>query len=198
MALADLLRAIEADAESERARADRETALEAAAIIERARREAGELEAALAAAPEAEARAEAERSAPAPAWMQPRAIRAAREDAFASAARRHPRGARRPARDRRVPGALPGAARREPRRSCRARASSASIGATWISPRRSPAGCAWSRRSTRWGGVELASDDGRTVRNTLEERLANAELLLRYRFAQRLATTAAPVPASVR
>ena len=26
-----------------------------------------------------------------------------------------------------------------------------------------------------WGGVELASDDGRTVRNTLEERLANAE-----------------------
>ena len=32
------------------------------------------------------------------------------------------------------------------------------------------------------------SDDGRTVRNTVEERLANAELLLRRRFAQRLAT----------
>jgi hypothetical protein len=39
-----------------------------------------------------------------------------------------------------------------------------------------------------WGGVELVSDDGRTVRNTVEERLANAELLLRRRFAQRLAT----------
>ena len=37
-----------------------------------------------------------------------------------------------------------------------------------------------------WGGVELASDDGRTVRNTLEERLANAELLLRQRLAERL------------
>jgi V/A-type H+/Na+-transporting ATPase subunit E len=38
-----------------------------------------------------------------------------------------------------------------------------------------------------WGGVELASNDGRTVRDTLEERLANAELLLRERLAQRLA-----------
>ena len=37
-----------------------------------------------------------------------------------------------------------------------------------------------------WGGVELASDDGRTIRDTLEERLANAELLLRQRFAERL------------
>ena len=32
-----------------------------------------------------------------------------------------------------------------------------------------------------WGGLELASDDGRTIRNTLEERLANAEPLLRRR-----------------
>ena len=38
-----------------------------------------------------------------------------------------------------------------------------------------------------WGGLELAGDDGRTIRNTLEERLANAEPLLRRRFAQRLA-----------
>jgi vacuolar-type H+-ATPase subunit E/Vma4 len=35
-----------------------------------------------------------------------------------------------------------------------------------------------------WGGVELAGEDGRTVRNTLEERLANADQLLRGRFAQ--------------
>jgi V/A-type H+/Na+-transporting ATPase subunit E len=39
-----------------------------------------------------------------------------------------------------------------------------------------------------WGGLELASDDGRTIRNTVEERLVNAEPLLRRRFAQRLAT----------
>jgi hypothetical protein len=34
------------------------------------------------------------------------------------------------------------------------------------------------------GGVELASGDGRTVRNTLEERLANAEPALRLLFGQ--------------
>jgi vacuolar-type H+-ATPase subunit E/Vma4 len=38
-----------------------------------------------------------------------------------------------------------------------------------------------------WGGLELAGDDGRAIRNTLEERLANAEPLLRRRFARRLA-----------
>ena len=61
MALADLLRAIEADAEAERARADRETAAEAAAILERARSEASALETALSEAPEAEARDQAAR-----------------------------------------------------------------------------------------------------------------------------------------
>jgi V/A-type H+-transporting ATPase subunit E len=34
------------------------------------------------------------------------------------------------------------------------------------------------------GGVELASGDGRTVRNTIEERLANAEPALRLLFAE--------------
>ena len=38
-----------------------------------------------------------------------------------------------------------------------------------------------------WGGVELASDDGRVIRNTVEERLANADVLLRSRFAEWLA-----------
>ena len=56
--------------------------------------------------------------------------------------------------------------------------------------RTSPRGVAYGLRVEptldTWGGVELASDDGRTVRNTLEERLANAELLLRERLAQRL------------
>jgi hypothetical protein len=37
-----------------------------------------------------------------------------------------------------------------------------------------------------WGGLELAGDDGRTIRNTQEERLANADLALRERFARRL------------
>jgi V/A-type H+-transporting ATPase subunit E len=36
------------------------------------------------------------------------------------------------------------------------------------------------------GGVELAGDDGRTVRNTIEERLANAEPALRLLFGEAL------------
>lgn len=37
-----------------------------------------------------------------------------------------------------------------------------------------------------WGGIELATDDGRLVRNTIEERLANAETALRLRLATAL------------
>lgn len=40
------------------------------------------------------------------------------------------------------------------------------------------------------GGVELASDDGRTVRNTVEERLANAEPAVRLLFGERLGAEA--------
>ena len=48
------------------------------------------------------------------------------------------------------------------------------------------------------GGIELASDDGRIIRNTVEERLANADLLLRSRFVHRLATTDALEPGAMR
>ncbi len=41
-----------------------------------------------------------------------------------------------------------------------------------------------------WGGVELAADDGRTLVNTLEERFANAEPLLRLRLAEVAGETA--------
>ena len=49
-----------------------------------------------------------------------------------------------------------------------------------------------------WGGLELASDDGRTLRNTLEERLANAEPLLRRRFSEMLTPDAASDPTRLR
>src|SRR5215218_7686572 len=84
MALADLLRVIEADAAAERARADREAAAEAAAILERARREARALAAELAAAPEPAAHADAERTRARARLDAARAIRAEREDAFSS------------------------------------------------------------------------------------------------------------------
>jgi vacuolar-type H+-ATPase subunit E/Vma4 len=197
MALADLLRAIEADADAERARADREAALEAAAIVERARLEAAELEAGLAAAPESEARADAERARAGARLEASGAVRAAREDAFAALLD----GIRAEL------GALRGSA-----------AYAALFAALLAESRAALPGASTLRVDPRdvdlatplarglrvepaldtWGGVELASDDGRTVRNTLEERLANAELLLRYRFAERLATTASPALASAR
>jgi hypothetical protein len=49
-----------------------------------------------------------------------------------------------------------------------------------------------------WGGLELVDDDGRLVLNTVEERLANAELLLRRRFAEWVATATESVHAGVR
>jgi V/A-type H+/Na+-transporting ATPase subunit E len=197
MALADLLRAIEADADAERARADRAAALEATAIVERARREAGELEAALAAAPEAEARSDAERLRAGARLDASGAIRAARDDAFASLLDgiRAELGALRgtdayPALFRALVAecraVLPDA------RELRVDRRDADLAV--------PVACGLRVEPTleSWGGVELASDDGRTIRNTLEERLANAELPLRYRFAQWLAATTAPVPTSVR
>ena len=39
------------------------------------------------------------------------------------------------------------------------------------------------------GGLELVGQDGREIRNTLEERLGNAEIMLRQRFARWLAAT---------
>ncbi|GIF00917.1 hypothetical protein [Paractinoplanes rishiriensis] len=48
-----------------------------------------------------------------------------------------------------------------------------------------------------WGGLELAGDDGRTIRNTLEERLANADLELRGRFGRRRDTGLPTEPADV-
>ena len=42
------------------------------------------------------------------------------------------------------------------------------------------------------GGIELTSDDDRSIRNTVEERLANADLLLRSHLAQRIAALEHP------
>ena len=57
--------------------------------------------------------------------------------------------------------------------------------------------CGWSPSLDTWGGLELAGDDGRTIRNTLEERLANADLLLRGRFAHWLDSSTEAASADV-
>lgn len=197
MALDDLLRAIEADAAAERARADRETASEATAIVQEARRQAGELEAELSATPEAEARAEAGRARALARLDASGALRSAQEEVFASlitgiraelAALRGTSGYAELFRSLLAESraALPAARRlRVDRRDLDLATTLA--GGLDVDP-----------ALDTWGGVELASDDGRIVRNTVEERLANAELLLRRRFAQWLATAPESASAGVR
>jgi vacuolar-type H+-ATPase subunit E/Vma4 len=196
VALADLLRAIEADAEAERARADRETALEAAAIIERTRRDANSLAATLAAVAEAEAAAEAERTRALARLDATNVLRAAREEAFASLLA----GVRVELAELRATSAYPVLFRAllAESRAALPNASELHVDRRDVDLAKPLArGLHVEPTLDTWGGVELASDDGRRIRNTVEERLANGELLLRYRFAQQLATISDPALASV-
>ena len=178
MALADLLRAIEADADAERARADRESAAEAAAIVERARaarRRALERGAGGRAGDGGARGRRPHARALARLRCRPRRSRSAREDAFGSLLDRHSRRARPPCAE---PAAYPASSepcspRAAPR--CPARASCASTGATLDLATPLAGGLGVDATLETWGGLELASDDGRTIRNTLEERLANAD-----------------------
>ena len=192
MALADLLQAIEADAATERARAERETAAEAKAIVEQAREQAAALEEELAAAPEAQARAEAEQALALARLDVSGAARSARDEAFVSLLA----GVRAELAGLRTSGdyadlfrALLAEARAVLPAARELRVDRRDLElATPLAD-----GLRLDPTLETWGGVELVSDDGRTVRNTLEERLANAELLLRRRFAQRLDTATVAV-----
>ena len=190
MPLADLLQAIEAEADEELARLERDMATEAEELVESARSEARALSAELAAAPEPAARREAERATALARLDAAAGLREAREEAFASVldgvcaelstlrhSGRYPELLRALAAESRA--ALPSAAvlRVDPRDAELARPLA---GGLRLEP-----------ELETWGGVELGSDDGRIVRNTLEERLANAEPLLRLCFAARLARSAA-------
>ncbi|HEX5201808.1 hypothetical protein ACFQS1_34360 [Paractinoplanes rhizophilus] len=185
MALDDLLRAIESEAREERLRADRERAASAKAIVEAARREAAALVEQLAMAPEAESLAAAERVRALARLQAADAVRGAREQAYASLlgqvrdqlsalrqSERYPEVFRALLDESRA--ALPEADElRVDRRD-------AELAASMAGDLRVVAVL------DTWGGLELAGDDGRTIRNTLEERLANADLALRERFARRL------------
>ena len=189
MPLADLLQAIGAEADEELVRLERETATEAEELVESARSEARALSAELAAAPEPAARREAERATALARLDAAAGLREAREEAFASVldgvraelstlrhSGRYPELLRALVAESRA--ALPAAAvlRVDPRDAELARPLA---GGLRLEP-----------ELETWGGVELGSDDGRIVRNTLEERLANAEPLLRLCFADRLARSA--------
>jgi vacuolar-type H+-ATPase subunit E/Vma4 len=183
MALEDLLRAIEAEADEERLRAEREKAASATAIVEAAEREAADLEARLTAAPEAQSRAAADRVRAMARLRAAAAVRAAREEAYVSLLDRvreelaavrgsaaYPVVFRALLDESRT--ALPGAV------ELRVDGRDAELAESMAGGLRVAAVL------DSWGGVELAGDDGRTVRNTLEERLANADMLLRGRFAR--------------
>jgi vacuolar-type H+-ATPase subunit E/Vma4 len=185
MALADLLQAIESEADADRARAADEAAAAAAAVVEDARREARALEAELTDAGAAEGRLAAAHQLALARLDAAATIRSAGEEAFESVLS----GIRAELAAVRETSAYP-----KLFHALVAEGRAALPGAfeLHVDPRDAElaGGVAYGLRvkSTldSWGGVELASDDGRTVRNTLEERLANAELLLRERLAKRL------------
>ena len=189
MPLADLLQAIEAEADEELARFERDTAADAEALVERARAEASTLSAELAAVPEPAARRDAERATALARLDAAASLREAREESFASildgvraelaalrGSERYPQLLRALIGESRAALPAAGVLRVDPRDAELARPLAGGL-------RLEPV-------LETWGGVELGSDDGRLVRNTLEERFANAEPLLRLCFAGRLARTA--------
>jgi vacuolar-type H+-ATPase subunit E/Vma4 len=196
MALDDLLHAIEAEADEQRLLADRERAASATAIVEAAGREAAALQAQLAAAPEAESLAAAEAVRALARLRAAGTVRLAREQAYASVldrVREKLSGLRRSAGYPAVFRAL----------LDESRAALPNAGELRVD--RHDADLATSMAGDlrvvavldTWGGMELVGDDGRTVRNTLEERLANADLELRGRFGQRLHAVLPTEPADV-
>jgi V/A-type H+/Na+-transporting ATPase subunit E len=184
MALDDLLRAIEAEAHEQRLLADREKAASATAIVEAAGREAAALQAQLAEAPEADSREAAEAVRAAARLQAAVTIRVAREAAYESVLDRvrvklsvlrgsatYPAVFRALLDESRA--ALPDAG------ELRVDRHDADLATSIADDLRVVAVL------DTWGGMELAGDDGRSIRNTLEERLANADLELRGRFGQR-------------
>lgn len=183
MALDDLLRAIEAEADEERDRAEREKAASAAAIVDTARQQAADLEAQLIKAADAESRAAAERLRAVARLRAADTVRAAREEAYVSLLGRVGEelcALRGSAPYRRVFAALLNESRAAlpEAHELRVDRRDQELADSLAGDLRVVAVL------NTWGGLDLAGEDGRTVRNTLEERLANADPLLRGRFAQ--------------
>lgn len=181
MPLADLLEAIELEADEELARREREARSEAEQILARGRHEAAALTASLIDAAESSAAREAESTVALARLEALATVRDAREAAYGrllGQVREELAAARSRAdylqlmrslleESRR---ALPSATvlRVDPRD---VQLASELAGTLRVEP-----------LLDTWGGLELASEDGRAVLNTLERRLANADPILRTRF----------------
>lgn len=187
--LDDLLATIEAEARAEQARLDAESRAEVAAIVERAREQARELQAEPLRSQEPELRSEVARRLGQARIEAAQMIRQAREDSYQhlleetrsqfARLRDSPRyrdvllALLRESRD-----ALPeaGLLRVDPRDESLAAELARELDMkVTVEPMKTT------------GGIELESEDGRILRNTFEERLANADPELRLRFGRRLA-----------
>jgi vacuolar-type H+-ATPase subunit E/Vma4 len=185
MSLADLLAGLEAEAASEAALLEAETREEAARIVDAARVEARALEERAVQAGEAGLQREAEQRRALARLAAAGAMREAREAAFGEFLA----GVRARLEALREGSEYPSLLR------ALIRESSAALPAATVlrvDPRDERLAASLVRDLDlaldvvavldTAGGVELASGDGRTVRNTLEERLANAEPPLRLLF----------------
>jgi V/A-type H+-transporting ATPase subunit E len=188
MPLQELLRAIELDAEQEWVTADRARTEAATAVVEQARVQAAELENQLRRSSEQQAGQEAERVRSLARLHAAATVRAAREAAFALLLAQV-RDEIRTLRGTDAYAALFTALLAE------SRAALPSAVELRVDPRDHvlAADVARGLRVVETletsGGLELVAPDGRSIRNTLEERLANAEVALRQQFARWLATT---------
>jgi vacuolar-type H+-ATPase subunit E/Vma4 len=176
--IAGLLAALEVDAEDELARIDEETLRETRAVIDAAHADAGRLEREPVDAQEGALQAEAARRRSAARLDADRMLREAREESMqeALAVLRARLAA---LRDGKAYPELLGALLREAHEALPG-ATSVLVDARDAELVRDLAdGLGVEPALELWGGVVLESDAGRCVRNTLEERLANAEPALR-------------------
>ena len=187
MPLQELLRAIKTDAEHERLAADRARTKAAQSLLEQARAEAAELQSEIRLASEREAELEAERVRARARLTAAETVRAGREAAFSRTLEliwSELRTVRGTAAHKALFDAL----------LTEARVALPSATALRIDPRdralatELACGIRVVETLETSGGLELVGRDGRSVRNTVEERLANAEPLLRQQFARWLAT----------
>ena len=187
MALEELLAALEAEAAEESARADRSARDEAARIVAAARIEAQAIEEEATRSDEAELAQMAEQRRAQARAAAAAALRGAREELFGallSELRARLAGLRSSALYRSVMrslvresmAALPTATtlRADPRDEALVSEIVAELGLA----------VEVSAQIEALGGIEVSSPDGRSVRNTLEERMANAEPALRILFGE--------------
>ncbi|MHC4959256.1 MAG: V-type ATP synthase subunit E [Planctomycetota bacterium] len=185
MALQDILLAIRRDSDAEAERLDSQADGEADALLAGARKEAQALKARAAAARASETAAAAARVRNRAALEAGRLVRQAREDVYQRALGRL-RETLGQVRGRDDYALVLDALVAEARRAL------PDASETLCDPRDehvlTPTTCRLKTTLATWGGVTLASDDGRSVVNTLERRLERAEPELRCLASRRIET----------